>query len=95
MYPAGGTYVFPTAMVNFEVAAEPPGVIVEGENAQVTPAGRPVHERLIGPLKPPAAAASMVTLVEPPRVTVADDAESISEKLLAAVAAGTSVAKSP
>jgi hypothetical protein len=95
MYPLGGTYVLPTAIVNFELAAEPPGVIVEGENAHVTPDGKPVHERLIGLLKPPAAAASMVTLVEPPRVTVADVAESISEKLLGAVAAGTRVANSP
>ena len=66
-----------------------------GVNAQVTPAGSPVHDKLIGLLKPPELDASMVTEVDAPRVTVADGDESDSEKSVPAAAAGTSVANRP
>ena len=95
MYPDGGTYVEPTATVRFELAAVPPGVIVFGANAHVTPVGRPLHDKLIGLLKPPEALALIVTAVDPPRVTVAEGAESVREKSVPAAAAGTRLANSP
>lgn len=95
MYPDGGTYVEPTATVRFELAAIPPGVIVFGANEHVTPVGRPLHDKPIGLLKPPEALALIVTAVDPPRVTVAEGAESVREKSVPAVAAGTRLANSP
>ena len=85
-------------MVSCEVAAVPPGVIVAGLNAQVTPVtpvGCPVHERLIALLNPPEAVAEMFRFVEPPRATVAEVADNCSEKSFPAAGVGTSVANNP
>ena len=78
-----------------ELAALPPAVIDDGEKEQVTPAGSPEHERLIGVLNPPEVLAPIVTAVEPPRITLAEGADSASVKSAAAAAVGTSVANNP
>jgi hypothetical protein len=95
MYPAGGTYVVPTEMVSCEVAVVPPGVIVAGLKAHVTPVGCPVQERLIAVLNPPEAVDEMFKFVEPPRATVAEGTDSCREKSFPADAVGTSLANNP
>src|SRR5215469_8170204 len=95
MYPDGGTYEDPTAIVRFALDAVPPGVIVFGANPHVTPVGSPVHDRLIALLKPPEPPALIVSAVDPPRVTDAEGAESVREKSVPAAAAGTKLANSP
>jgi len=69
---------------------------VLGENLQLSPAGKPEHDRLIGPLNPATALELTDSEVEPPTETLALCAESAREKSATVAAdAGSKVANSP
>ena len=56
-------------------------LMVVGEKVQAAPNGRPVHARLMLPLKPFAGAVLIVVCVEPPAVTVAPPEEVLKLKV--------------
>ena len=66
-------------IVNVEEAVLDPAEIVAGLKAHVIPA-TDEQERLICPLKPPAALALIVRFVDPPAVSVALWVERLNEK---------------
>ena len=82
--------------VNVELEALDPGVMVIGENAQVTPAGGFVQLNAMALLNPPVALALTERVVDCPCVTVAVCVENDSAKSDPLAAdAGTSVANKP
>ena len=94
-YPLGGA-IEAAVRVRLEVETLAPGVIVVGENMQVTPAGGFVQLNEIVPLNPPLALALIEILVDCPGATFAVCVERASVKSADVTAdPGTSVANRP
>ena len=93
-YPPGGA-IADVVSIKEELATLDPGVIVVGENAQVTPVGA-VQLNEIAPLNPPLAVALTEMLVDCPWATVAISGETTNVKSPVVTAlAGISVANNP
>ena len=83
MFPGGTNARAVVVMVRVDWADVVLGVTLVGLKAQLAPAGRPEHARVIGLLKaPPLAVTVAVNVADCPAVTVAEPGEEPTEKFV-------------